>query len=712
MNYRFPYRFLMGLCLLSLAFVTRADTVVPASVAPASETFTLSQLSKIDTAVLSGNRPSYTFYIPIPGQWQVDSLDLNLVIQFSPLLLNTSSLTLMIDDVPLDTIKLDKANPQPVFWKLRIPREHINKKVTTVRLIGFMKLSDDVCRDIENQGNWITLSGNSSVTYHYQNNNTGLSLVDFPYPFVHKDAPYVDKIAFVLPEKTGADEFASYFKLANILSKEASWRGVTFETRGFSDFSTSTQVYPTIIAATPDTIDFSTLDKPETLQLKDRHWVQADGKLLADDVGVLWLTSRNQQPLLLISANAKQGLSTAIASINSNMMHFTTVNPKMFLAQPGQISLDQAAPGSTVRFSELGYKDSVVFGTGQNQLNYNFNLPVQYSNNPVKLVLNYSHSPFLQKDKTSSLSVSLNGLPLSGVELVPASAQRESFSITLPQKQLKPGKNMLTVTFNLLLSEAFCSRDYLSQAWGTIYDNSYLSYEASTQAPADQIKSYSDRMTGDVLVILPDDPQVYQNKSLVGGMIRFAGTLDQSSSITVQGNQAVQDGAESKNMVYLGTGNDHSAILDSLEGTFTQLVNNLNVTSNNNLKSIDKSIFMKAFNTNQDIGFVGIKTSPGVSQTAQLTLFGHSPQELGLAVTLLNDAYKRTLLSGNLAVAFQNGTFTSLSTDEIQENVQTEVAVERASRMTVNYILYGLGAAVLLILVFFGWRTWRSRKAA
>ena len=84
-------------------------------------------------------------------------------------------------------------------------------------------------------------------------------------------------------------------------------------------------------------------------------------------------------------------------------------------------------------------------------------------------------------------------------------------------------------------------------------------------------------------------------------------------------------------------------------------------------------------------------------------------KELSLATGLLNDTYKLGLLSGNLAVSFQNGTFTSLSSNEIQEHVQRELAMEHVSRLTINYILYGFGCTILGILIYFGWRKWHKK---
>lgn len=706
MNIRLK-QLLVTLLLLFSFFKLFAAGTMPA-VNPAGETFSLNQLSKMDIAVLQGNRASYAFYIPIPSYWQVTSLDLNLIIQFSPLLLNTSSLTLMAGDIPVDTIKLDKNLAQPISWKVTIPQAYITPKITTISIVGDIKTTEELCKDTENQGNWATLSGNSTVTYFHTNKPVHWSLQEFPYPFIHKNAPFFDKVAFFLPIKMGANDFAPYFKLANILAKKASWRGVGFDTNMMSNFNGLALSYPSVIIGTPEIVDFSSLGNPDGLQLKEKQWAQSDGKILSADEGFIWLTTRNQQPLLIISANTSKGLATAVESINSRKMQFMADNASFFIAQPESKLSPVEKKKAYSTFLDLGYKDNVVFGTGQNQLNYQFNLPAQYTDKPVKLILNYSHSPFLQKDRPSTMSISLNGLPLDGAILKPGVAKTNVMELKLPAKLLLLGKNTLTITFNLLLPEKMCSKDYANQAWGTIYATSSLQFYGSEYSIKEQIKSYSDLLSGAVLVGLPHDPTVYEDQKLLKSMLYFATMLDKATSLDAMDTQSLQNQTGQQNLIYFATGNDNSPTLHSLESTFNQLVKNLDATSVESLKSINKSILRDAFTKSQYVGFVGISSVGTDKKFSQLILFGFTPKELGLAVALLNDTYKRSFLTGNLAVAFQNGAYTNLSSHEIEKSVQTEVSMTRLLGSILKYTLYGLAVFVLGLLVY----VWRKKRQA
>jgi hypothetical protein len=672
------------------------------------QTFTFYDISKIETAKILGSKPSYDFYIPIPAQWEVDELDLSLVVQFSKILTNASTLTAMVDTVPIDTIKLDAKSQQPILWKIKIPKAYINKKLTTLRLVGDMRISNDVCADRENPGNWITLSGNSSVTYHYQRRITPLSISKFPYPFIQKNTPYLDTISLIFADNLNSENFGFYFMMANALSQNASWRGLEFDISTLSEFIKSSSQYPSIVIGTPALIDFSFIGSPDHMKLTEGHWVHENQTLLSDDEGFLWLTQYKGQVLLVISANTYNGLNSAINAINSKKLHYMSTNSPLYIAKSQTVFIKGIPKFQKVSFNELGFQDSVVFGTGESQRVFQFNLPHDYVNNPVKLILKYSNSPFIQRNRVSSMTVSINDVPIGGVVIKPDSAQKKTFEIELPIDDLKIGKNTLTVTFTLTMHEEICSRDYLSQVWGTIYADSYFEFYKSDEPAKNQLKDYPQFIDGNVVVNLPNDPAVYGDKQLLNALIQFSTTLNYAANLKVASNDFILKNKSSRDIVSFATHLDNPAVVSNIKKSFTKLTTNLNRTSSFVLKTIDNSIFANAFNKEQGVGFAGINLSEINGNTSHLMVYGYSAKDLGIVLTLLNTEYKRQTLSGDLVVSFQNGTYTNLSTEDINTHVQTEVAVERMSRIAVIVFICIFFALVLFVALFFYWRNRNS----
>ena len=698
------YMLIIGILCFSCISSYAEGVVVP--VDTTSQTFTFYDISKLDTVKLTGTNPSYEFYIPIPLHWDANTLDISLIVQFSKILNASSSLTAMVGNTPIDTIKLDSKIEQPILWKFKIPKSYLNKKLITLRLVGDMRISDDICADRDNKGNWVTFSANSSVTYHYQLHLSGLNLAQFPFPFIQKNAPYVDMITLVIPDQLNAKLFGPYFMMANLLSHDASWRGVRFDIKPFSEFIQKPGTHPSILIGKPEHYDFSMFGTPENVTLNAGIWGIHQTPLSEED-GVIWLTQYKNLPLLVISANKLKGIRSALGSIYSKSMNYLSSSADVFVAQPQKI-VEKAWPETKIiSFNELGYQDSVVFGSGENQQIYQFNLPHEYANNPVKLILNYSHSPFLQSDRPSSLTVSINDIPIGGTALKPDAAQLNQLEVVLPPEQLKIGQNTLSVMFTLVMQDNVCSRDYLSQVWGTIYANSFLEFHRSNEAVKNQLKHYSQLTDGTVLLTLPEEEGVYRDVTLLNKMIQFATSFKDAQYLeVVTANDILIRGIE-HDSVSLVTHQDNPLLVARIQETLTKLINSLNTASSAMLKSIDSSIFTHAFNQEQNVGFATIRLSEKNGIYSRLTLYGYSANDLGIVLSLMNNQDKRHSLSGDLVVAFSNGTFTSLSTEEINTLVTTEATVAKMSRLTGILFISLFCVLAILVIVFFIWRNRR-----
>lgn len=678
---------------------------------PNEKTFTLYQISNIDTVVLRGKNSTQTFYIPLPALWNTQSLDLSFMIRFSPIFQSASTLTLTINDIPIDTIKLDSSKEESLNWKVTIPKQYIKNELLTVRIIGYMKISENACQDMENEGNWLTISGNSTVTYHFLKNLSPIDLSKFPYPFIQKDTPFKDKITFILPEKPNFFDVAPYFQLTNIFTRYASWRGVDYQIDSIEALKNGTVQTNALLVGTPETIDFSQFNIHYPLLLSNNRWIENKGRPLANGVGFIFLTPNPKNPtqsLLIISANDWGGINTMIQNLFADRFKYEINKTSFFIARPFDLPQTTRIKNS-FSLKDLGYNDTVVFGNSQNRIDYQFNLPASLRNDDGLLVLNYSNSPFLDTNSASYLMVQLNDLPINGVKLDPNSAQQDALEVNLPKEKLKPGKNSLSILFDLHLEEQNCSRYYLSRAWGTIYDSSYFTFTKTDTLEKVQLKYYPYLLSNEILVVLPSDDRVYQNKQFLLELFKFSTTLNTATSLTMSNDAAVTKSEDThQDLIYLATAGSRP-LLTPLKTIFQDLQKNLNITTNKSLKSIDRAVFKNAFTSDQNVGFAGIDNS-SITNKVRLFLYGYTGEDLTLILSLMNDAYKLNFLSGNLAVAFKNGTYTNLSSSEINEQVHREVEIEKTGEITLKTLLFGGGGLLILIFVVLFIRSTRNKN--
>ncbi|MCC5792353.1 MAG: cellulose biosynthesis cyclic di-GMP-binding regulatory protein BcsB [Legionellaceae bacterium] len=670
-----------------------------------SQTYTLEDITKVKTVVLEGRTPSYSLYLPLNPQWQVDEIRLQLDVRYSEILRSTSSVTVLVNNTPLDTLPLNKAGTQLRSWDITIPQSMMKhaSDIITISLVAYLNVSDDVCADLENKGNWVTIAGSSRVTYDYQYRDAVFALKDFPQPFINQQALAADKISLLLPATLSLEHFAPYLKVAHTLAQKAGWRGVDFELVAFEDFDRLPNT-PSILIGTADTFDFNPLSKSIPLRYEQRQWMQDDGSPLADDTGFIALIPHTKNPasvLMVVSANQPAGLENVLDNLSYGALSSQAVLPDFYMASAPEKQMPLNSTTSMVTLSHLGYQDRVVYGDGQGILSYQFHIDDNHAGAPLELVLEYSHSPFLSGSEPSYMSVIINHIPLDGVFLSPGEAQKSQVKMVIPATQLQLGKNQLEVKFDLHLQNKTCSRYQLGYAWGTVYGNSYLTFGQAQRRSEMPLKAYPYIMNGQVLLGLPAENRFYQDKEVQQQLLQLVSSLQESKTLSIVANHTLPEAAKDYNLIFLGTHLDNMALAKHLASLFSTLVNHLVITSNKVFQSIDQSLFEHAFERDQQVGFIGMFPSPVHANRAAMVLYGHNKKDLLLTLALINDAYKRNSLSANLAVAFENGSYTALSTEDIHQQVTAEIqqklAAERSLRMAL-WIGLGIGLFVLTLI--------------
>lgn len=315
--------------------------------------------------------------------------------KYSEILLPSSSLTVSVNDIPVETIQLKATQSNSLNWEIDTPRSIIKnaKNIINIGFTGYLKISDDVCADLENKGNWLTIAGDSRVTYDYVYRNSVFELKHFPQSFINKQSLVTDKITLLLPADLSLERFAPYLKLVNILTRDASWRGVDFELVRFQGFDNLPKDTNSILIGTADTFNFDNL--PISLPLRNQHqqWVEDSDLPLAAGKGFVALMPNpndSTKALMIISANDDHGLE----NINYGALSYQAVLPGFYMAGPPGEQMQLNRDASIMSLKRLGYTDGIVYGDEKQTLSYQFNINHDHADAPVKLVLHYSHSPF------------------------------------------------------------------------------------------------------------------------------------------------------------------------------------------------------------------------------------------------------------------------------------------------------------------------------
>lgn len=670
-----------------------------------SRTYTIEDITKKPKLILNGHAPTYHLYLPIKTQWRVEGLKLKLFVKRSPVLRPSSTLTLLIGDTPVDSIKLDFDSTSPKTWEVSIPSKDIPSKSKTliIRIAGYMLVTDEICQDLENKGNWATISGDSRITYLYQKRPL-LSLKAFPHPFIQTNAPAKDEVLFILPNEVTAQNFSPYLEMTNILSHKASWRGVGFSIKTIGDYEARRQTNKnTLLIGTANDFNHIDFTLPQPVRIANGR-VIVGNRPLDDSEGVILLTPNPLNPAyasLYILSNTHIGLHNALLSLKHKSTFWLSQNPRYFIAKKPVTKPLSPTPTfeTTQSFHSLGFRDDSVFGEGENSMLFSFNAPAKFVQNPAELTLIYSHSPFLDKDNRSFLYIKLNGQPMSGVALENLQGKKQALKMILPQKHLQIGKNDLTLVFDLNLKNAFCERYSVNSAWGTIYDASYLSFNPSSSYPRRTLNVYPYFLQATTHVHLPKEAFLYKDDAFLNILLNFIATLSESDNLVFNATNAQLN----QNEIFISTAQSKLSHLKPLKNLFIPLFEKLQQTDNPTLKAINLNLFSDAFTENKDVGYLAIAPAPENENKTQLAIYGFGNKELKLALALLNHPFKRSQLKGNVAIAFSNGTYTSLDTQEIKTQIEKDIQVKEIGKISeyilIAFVVLGLIFIVGLILV-------------
>lgn len=177
------------------------------------------QLSSEDI-ILQGlsDRVEMNYEVPVAGAEKGSYLSLN--VQYSPLLLNDSTITVSIDGNPVESVKLD-AQKRKLQLNIPLEGQAISQGFHKVTIAFYGQISEHDCANVENPANWLTITNDSHLFLNVdETRERNLALEQYPYPFIqnHRDDPVQSTI--VIPDKASLSIVKAALMIANYLHEQ------------------------------------------------------------------------------------------------------------------------------------------------------------------------------------------------------------------------------------------------------------------------------------------------------------------------------------------------------------------------------------------------------------------------------------------------------------------------------------------------------------
>ncbi len=517
------------------------------------------QMLTSELITLYGSKDSAELTYQIPAGASSGNQQLVIEYEASNLLISPSSLTAVIDDEPVKTLKLDGDSKRKTV-KLNLNKSQSAQGYHNVSLKFYGVMKEGVCVRQDTSGNWIKIYPDSRLTLADSSEAKGTSLDHYPYPFA-QSGNTAEETAIVIPDHPSSAEIEAAVKTEGYLKTVDSSVSIAYVTES----------------------ELKKIDKPTIVIGVDKHWngkvkkllkqagLQAKGENLLLAERVLKAEGK-QQPVLFAQAASEDALTKKISVMTDQ-------------TYTGQLSGDTLSI-SKLQQTEKKESDKLTlenFGAGDITIGADKTSSAHYFY-PASAVLDENQSAKLslklKKSETIQASTAENESASQAAELkVMINGQPHSVRLDELGKEDKNGFYHVTVKVDpkLLQKNRYIDIQFVTtglkennpcnttdeEKWVFIDKNSTLSYAIKGMSPSADFEEwplpYAGNQDQTTLIVLPDT--VSQSKleelSLVtesfGSEAQHSYTVKKSSDVTA-------NDAKGRNLIFIGGINQFSLL--------------------------------------------------------------------------------------------------------------------------------------------------------
>lgn len=517
------------------------------------------QVLTSELITLYGSKDSAELTYQIPAGASSGNQQLVIEYEASNLLISPSSLTAVIDDEPVKTLKLDGDSKRKTV-KLNLNKSQSAQGYHNVSLKFYGVMKEGVCVRQDTSGNWIKIYPDSRLTLADSSEAKGTSLDHYPYPFA-QSGNTAEETAIIIPDHPSSAEIEAAVKTEGFLKTVDSSVSIAYVTES----------------------ELKKIDKPTIVIGVDKHWngkvkkllkqagLQAKGENLLLAERVLKAEGK-QQPVLFAQAASEDALTKKISVMIDQTYTGQLSGDTLSISKLQQTEKKES---NKLTLENFGAGDITIGADKTSSAHYFYPASaVLDENQSAKLSLKLKKSETIQAStaenesasQAAELKVMINGQPHS-VRLDELGKEDKNgfyhVTVKVDPKLLQKNRyiDIQFVTTGLKENNPCNTTD--EEKWVFIDKNSTLSYAIKGMSPSADFQEwplpYAGNQDQTTLIVLPDT--VSQSKleelSLVtesfGSEAQHSYTVKKSSDVTA-------NDAKGRNLIFIGGINQFSLL--------------------------------------------------------------------------------------------------------------------------------------------------------
>ncbi|MCD6039944.1 MAG: cellulose synthase regulator protein [Gammaproteobacteria bacterium] len=656
-------------------------------------TYTLLQMSGTDGFILKGASAVKIFYLPILHEWDLDRVSLHFTIYRAALSNKNTTLTLLVNDNPVSSLELSGRINDKTPWDVTIPLSLLKGNTVNIRINSASSGYGYDCYNLTNPNYWVYITGDSTVTYHYKPIAYVPNLSKFPYPFIKDPSLEKDTIAIALPAHVSLDNLSSVFYLANALGRRETWRGIKLIGTTVDHLTDETKRDANIIyVGTAKELQIDKMNIQWPLMINENEEIlDKENKVINDQTGVILLAVSPWNPthaVLVVTGNSDTAVRNAALMLRDPNFSSSVLFPGYaFVPQAPEIKITQL-DWTNITFKNLGYDNRAVYGNGENTLNYSINLPDNKITQRLALSIDYSVSPFLSAKESSTLTLKINDLPVGGTILDTNNTSISHWKYLIQGNNLRPGANIISLTFNLKLKNIKCTPEDASSSWAMIYSSTELRAIFKKERPLLDLIKFPSMLDNALIVTIPQSEEYFTSDNFLQAILELSEKMSKVSQVKFMNASSITpEDAANSNILFLGNPEENN-IFGKYKSAFPfYFINKKIVISPRILPYL-------AISDETPVTITQLIPSPFNADKTILMVSSLNEDGFKLGLDLLNDSKKTNLVNGNVALIYQNGTFTSIQSQRLAEHAKNKQTVRNIGKG-----VYIAGICIILLVI-------------
>lgn len=654
---------------------------------------TLQNLTAQNGFVLKGIESEKEFYLPIVSAWNVNNISLHLLVSHNDSTSKHVTVTAVINGYPISSLNLVNGNASIVNWDISIPKQYIKGALLTVVFKRNTDIEGISCISASDTGSWVAFAPDSTISYQYTYKEYVPNLSLFPLPFINQSSITKDNVVIVLPEQFDKNELESAYYVANALYIRKTWRGV--DLTGLTSDNLANQVKAAsniiMIGVASKIKPLLAADLSPLKMNNDGYLTDANNKVIDDETGVvIALTSpwNSHNAILVVTGNSTNSVIKAAQALREKEFNNLVLFDKYAFVNSLPKFNEKKIDWTDTHFDDLGYKNEVVYGGGENSIKYTVNLPANQLPVGMDVDLHYAVSPLLSGRDASFVSVKANELPVTGEHITTSDSNNKRWRFHINGENLKPGKNEITFNFDLKYHNKYCTSDDLTLAWAVIYADSALKVKFDKN---DISLTFSDFnvVDQDISVFIPKIEPIFKQQPLLNFILNMARNISRINQFEIYyGDADIASASQKSNIIYIGNMAD-SQTLNALRHHFP-------FCYFDNKVMIKQSI-MPYFHLSDETpeALLELIKSPYDDAHQFLLVTANNINGYQLAIDTLFNPSRNQYLQGNTALIYEDGTFTSVDTNRLELKASNDAVIKDVKRS----VFIGFS---IFVVIFFG----------